>query len=337
MPAKLILETDIIEVARPPVLLFGEPGVGKTSLAQTADKSLTCDFDKGLHRSQFRKTGLRFETWDDVVIFQREGGFDPYETIVLDTIGTLLDYMGQSIIGANAKMGTRAGGLSLQGWGVLKTTFGQWLSALRQNGKQVIMIAHQKEEKDGDDRVLRPDIAGGSYSIVMNSADIVGYMSYRNNNRHIAWEPTDRYFAKNGAQLKSGPIPDFAANGHYMADLLTQAKANLGHTSEASAAVAKTVGEWLAKITLLPEGNEPLAVVNGWLTAELKAVVPSAKAQVWTIIQGEAKHRGWTFDATNKVFVGKPAESKPDAQNGTLRGSSPMANRSWAAKRSCRN
>ncbi len=309
MAARIIAETDIIDVSRPPVLLFGEPGVGKTSLGQTANKSLTLDFDQGLHRSAFRKTGLRFDSWGDVVEFQQGGGFNDYETIVLDTIGTLLEYLGQSIIKDNAKMGTRAGGLSLQGWGALKTTFGNWLSGLRQAGKQVIMIAHQKEEKEGEEWVLRPDIAGGSYSIVMNCADIVGYMSYRNNVRHIGWEPTDRYFAKNGAQLKSGPIPDFKLSPHFMAELLTTAKQNLGHTAEASAAVARVVDEWRQKLT-----DKTLAEFNAALPGMKDVATGGPKAQVWKIAQDIAAASKWTFDDAKKVFVASSAAPEnPDA------------------------
>jgi hypothetical protein len=295
MTARLIRETDLIEVARPPVLAFGSPGSGKTSLAQTASNPLTLDFDQGLHRSSFRKDGVRFDTWAEVVEAEKVGMFNPYETIIMDTVGTGLEYMAKTIIDGNAKLGTRAGGLSLQGWGVLKTTFANWLSGLRQSGKQVIMIAHQKEDKDGDNRVIRPDIQGGSYGIVMQCADIVGYVSYKNNHRHISWEPTDDYFAKNGAQLKSGPIPDFHVVPDFMAQLLAQAKANLGHTSEASAEAAKVVEKWKRWL----DGEPKLDEFNAKM-AELASLNGGVKVQVWHCIQAYASQCMW--ELVNKVW-----------------------------------
>lgn len=302
MVAKLILETDVIDVSRPPVLIYGQPGSGKTSLAQTAAKTLTLDFDNGLHRSAFRKPGVRVDSWEDIVQVQKEGLFNDYETIVLDTVDTLLKSMSQTIIAQNSKMGTRAGGLSIQGWGVLKTTFDTWLAGLSQS-KQVIMIAHQKEEKDGDSRMMRPDISGGSYGVVMNQADIVGYLSYRNNRRFIAWDPTDAYFAKNGAQLVSTDIPDFRQSPHFMADLLTQAKANLGHTAAASATVAKALEEWQARLD--PDMN--FDKLNGEVIEAFKAIPKNdpIRPQVWALILEFSKRLDLNFDKKSNKFVEK--------------------------------
>ena len=291
-------ETDVIEVTAPPVLLYGQPGAGKTSLGFTASKTICLDFDGGAHRSTFRKHTARFDTWEDVIEAQRTGMFDKFDSLICDTVGSLLKYMAASIMGGNAKLGNRAGGLSMQGWGVLKTTFDAWLAGLRQSGKQVIMIAHEKEERDGDNRMMRPDIAGGSYGIIMQCADIVGYVCYRNNQRSVYWEPTDSYFAKNGAGLKSGPIPDFGASPNYMADLLVQAKANLGHNAKASAELAAEVEAWRLKM----EEAESLDAINA-LLPELGSMRPALKRQAWHLIQVETERTGCTFDKTTKKFV----------------------------------
>lgn len=300
MAARLIEETDIIEVSNPPVLLYGEPGVGKTTLAQSGSKTLTLDFDSGLHRSAYRKAGLRFDSWNDLIAFQKDPAFARYDTIIPDTIGTLLEYMARAIIEGNTKMGTKVGGLSLQGWGVLKTTFSQWLAGLRAAGKQVVMIAHQKEERNGEERVLRPDIQGGSYGIVMNSADIVGYISYRNGARFISFDPCDTFFAKNGAGLKSCTVPHFEKDPHFLADLLTQARQNLGHTAEASAQAAKVVAEWQAWL----DGDPLLDQLNAQLP-EMGKLVNGVKAQVWKLVSDHATKCLLVFDKASKKFVKK--------------------------------
>src|SRR4051812_14030410 len=129
MAARLILETDVIDVTCPPVLIYGDPGSGKTSLGFTADDALGLDFDGGSHRSAFRKKTLRFDCWDDVITTQNEGVKDAKgnlviptnfgnHNIILDTVDTLLKFMGQALMAGNAKLGNRAGGLSQNGWGV---------------------------------------------------------------------------------------------------------------------------------------------------------------------------------------------------------------------------
>lgn len=308
MASVLYEPEDMIEVANPPLLLFGDPGVGKTSLAQTGEDPLTLDFDGGAHRSAFRRRTLRFESWEDMLAVQHKGiadklapNFGTHKEIILDTVGTLLKYLGRSVIAGNAKLGTRAGGLSLQGWGVLKDTFDGWLMDLRRAGKQVVMIAHGKEEKDGDARMIRPDIAGGSYAIVMQAADIVGYMTYRNGQRWIGWDPTDSYFAKNGARLESGGVPSFTAEPRYLAGLLAEAKRNLGKTAEQSAAVAKLVSEWQEKLTL--EKTPDVKALNALCTGELAKIEPALKPAVWHLVQAFAVAQGLEFDAKKKVWT----------------------------------
>ena len=210
--------------------------------------------------------------------------------------------MSTSIIADSSKAGTRTGGLTIQGWGALKTLFEQWLTGLRQAGKQVIMIAHQKEEKEGEEKVMRPDIAGGSYGIVMNSADIVGYMMYSNNVRSIYWEPTDRFFAKNGGRLKSGPIPDFAKVPDFMSQLLVEAKKNLGSTADASAKLAAEVGKWK---TLLDPETCNLSILNDSLDDFIPIGPGPLKTQVWSMMTTLKDKYGLVYNATAKRFEEK--------------------------------
>lgn len=323
MAARLIEETDIIDVSNPPVLLFGQPGSGKTSLAQTASNPITLDFDGGVHRSAFRRRVLRMEAWEDVIDVQRNGikgkdgkfimgpNFEGHPEVVIDTVGTCLRLMGKSIIAGNAKMGTRQGALSMQGWGALKELFDGFVAGLRASGKQLIMIAHEKEDKDGDQRVIRPDIQGGSYAIVTQNADLVGYVSFHNGSRWAAWDPCDTHFAKNGGNLPSQAIPDFATNPQYFAGLLAMAKANLGKTAAASAAVAKAADEWQDRL----EAGPDLDAFNEMLPG-LKGLGQAAKTQAWNMCQAYAKKSNWTFDKTSNKFVAPTASEEPKSGKG---------------------
>lgn len=182
-------------------LFYGQPGIGKTSWSMTAPSPLLIDCDKGIHRvsMKFRKDYVPVSNWDDVMTITRED-LSEYKTIVIDTAGSLLEYLTQQIIKEQPKLG-RDGSLTLQGYGVLKTRFNNFLSILQTLNKHVIFIAHDKETKDGENTIIRPDIIGASLSLIMRSMDIVGYIESVNNRRLVKCDPTDRYYGKNTCNL----------------------------------------------------------------------------------------------------------------------------------------
>lgn len=319
MAATFIGASDIIDVERPPVLIYGEASAGKTSLLQTgADDVLTCDFDEGVHRSFFRKATIRFESWADLLEVQKKGlktngkwavapGFANYSLVGLDTVGTALECLKRYVLPANS---TRGGQLTQTGWGIVKETFTTWVAQLRHDlKKQLVFVAHQRTRKSNEGG-FEPDIAGGSYGIVMNSCDVVGYLFYRNNERTLNFEPCDAWYAKNGARLESGTVPNFAEVPDFLARLLAQAKQNLGKTAEASAKVAAEVEHWQSWLAAQPNGQpRELESFNGAL-ADLKAMTPQGKRQAWHLIEEYARGRAWVFEKKAKVFVEAP---KPEA------------------------
>jgi hypothetical protein len=48
------------------ILVYGQPGIGKTSLASTSESPLLLDFDRGAHRSGFRRDTVQVERWGDI-------------------------------------------------------------------------------------------------------------------------------------------------------------------------------------------------------------------------------------------------------------------------------
>jgi hypothetical protein len=187
-------------------LFYGQPGIGKTTWAMTAPSPLLVDCDKGIHRvaMKYRKDYVPVTSWDDVMSLTRED-LSPYKTIIIDTAGSLLDYLAQQIMREQPKCGSQ-GSLTLQGYGVLKTRFNGFLSTLQTLNKHVIFIAHDKEGKDGENTVIRPDVIGGSLALLMRSMDLVGYIESVNNRRVVNCSPTDRYYGKNSCNL---PLIEF--------------------------------------------------------------------------------------------------------------------------------
>ena len=119
---------EAIEVKQLVCLFYGQPNAWKSSLCQTASNPVTLAADPGIYRARGRKKTVFFDTWADVV------GYDVtrYDTVVIDTVGMMLDSLAAAIITENPKNGNRLGGLSLPGYGVLKSRFAAWAGDLRQ-------------------------------------------------------------------------------------------------------------------------------------------------------------------------------------------------------------
>lgn len=296
MALKLIRSTDVMPVEHPTFLIYSSmPGVGRTSLAYMTRKPLLLDFDKGAHRAGNRKDTVQVEAWSDVDELLRGSALSDYETVIPDTIGRLLDLMTVDIINNDPKKG-KDGALNQQGWGVLKTRFKTTRDRLASLGKDLVMVAHGKEEKDGETTVIRPDIQGGSYGEVLKSADFVGFLYMSDKGRVLDFNPTDRWIGKNPAGWPAMRIPEYGKDGEFLSGLIDKARAALGRISEESAEAAKLIADWRAKIDTFTAPGD------------LNAAVPAIQAVTPPVVREQIK-RALMDHATACKFSWNKAKS----------------------------
>lgn len=174
-----------------------------TSMALSTPAPVLLDFDGGVQRvnGAFQCPTLQVESWDEVIEAMKED-LSEFQTIVIDTAGKMLDFMSAYIIKNDSKMAMRDGSLSLKGYGVRKTMFVNFLKQCSMMGKNLIFVAHEKEEKDGDTRIVRPEIGGSSAGDLIKELDLVGYMQMIGTDRTISWTPTEKFYAKNTCNLE---------------------------------------------------------------------------------------------------------------------------------------
>lgn len=184
-------------------LIYGQPGLGKTTFALSAPNPVLLDFDNGVHRvnAAHQKDTLQITSWQDCLDELAAGTFAPYQTIVIDTAGKMLDYLGIYIIQKNPKMGRGNGALTLQGYGERKGEFTNLIKTLSTMGKHIIFIAHEKEEKDGESNYKRPEIGGSSGNDLYKELDLIGYMEAIGKKRTISFLPQEKFYAKNACGL----------------------------------------------------------------------------------------------------------------------------------------
>jgi phage nucleotide-binding protein len=187
------------------MLVYGQPGVGKTTLAVSAPDAVLFDYDGGVQRinGAHQTLTVQIRSWEDTseALDEIVASYPDVKTIVIDTVGKMLDFMSDYIVRNNSRMKKSDGTLSLQGYGLRKSMFIDFIKKTAVLGKNIIFVAHEKEEKRGDDTVKRPDIGGSSANDLVKELDLVGYMQMLGKDRTIAFNPTEAYYAKNTCNL----------------------------------------------------------------------------------------------------------------------------------------
>lgn len=302
---RIIKKEDHVQVDNLVVAIYGQPGIGKSTLGFAIPNSLTLDFDGGGYRAANRADMVQIKSWSDITGLNLDD-LDGYSTIVIDTAGRALDFLTADIIRRNSKLG-KGGALTLQGYGVLKAEFTGWLRNLRTMGKDIVLIAHSSEEKSGDDMLERLDVQGGSKGEIYKSADAMGRISIQNGRRVLNFSPTDTSFGKNPANLAPCFVPDVAQDPNFFGSLIQSIKDSLNAMSEDQMAKMKLVDAWREKVDKSKDLNK--------LVAEVANAPDSVKIQIKHLIMTKAKEIGLYFDKEKGEFVKDQVKEQTDAQS----------------------
>lgn len=303
MPLKIIKATEPITVEHITTCIYGVPGLGKTTLAQTAEAPVLLDFDEASYRSANRKDVVTCSKWEDASSIT-EADLAPYKTAVIDTAGRALDKLSTSIIAGNPKFASRSGALTLQGYGELKAVFGAWLKRLRHFGVDVVLVSHSEEKSDGDELKERLDIQGGSKNEIYKCADAMGRLYILNGKRMLNFSPTDTAFGKNPGGFAPLQVPDVSDDPKFLATIIKQTKDALNKLSSEQVEVQALMQGWVEKL----QGAQDADALNAAVEASAgldKRIVAQGKALLMKV----ATERGFKFDKTAKVFVAGAASS----------------------------
>ncbi len=288
------------------IVVYGEPGIGKTSLFNTSELPLLIDFDRGVDRSIMRQDTLLVNRWEDVQAEEKAGTFNNYKTIGIDTAKAALDDFLMAYV---IKQDYAAAKNKLKAYGAIGDEFKLFVNNRRADNAELVIIAHAKDEKEGDVIKKIPDVTGQSYNLLLRIADQVGYMRTINNKRTIQWEPSDTTIGKNVARLPVTEIPDEhdTAFRTFMAQIIEQVKDAIATMSEAQKEAMEKMSRFQDQISACEDPDE--------LTSLLQVVTEMPKsyaASLRKLIADRSKACGFVINKEDGCFERPaPADSKP--------------------------
>lgn len=233
--------------------IYADPGLGKTSLGFTGDKTISFDFDKGSHRTGELRRGavVPVQQWTDVANLNSQD-LAPYNTIVLDTVGAMLECIKSYLLSIPLNR-QKDGTLKLKAQGSANVMFKNYVHMLISMGKDVVFLAHASEDQNGDQVIYRPDLGGKNRNELYRIADVMGYLTTVRTQdgksaRVINFNPSDTHHAKNAGALGGDTgevwIPDLKENPSFLAELIKQAKDHINTLTPAQLATNKAIDEF---------------------------------------------------------------------------------------------
>src|SRR5262245_20236763 len=298
---RIIPPSTAIAVEHPVILIVGQWGIGKTSLG-TSLNTLLLDFDQGAARAQRSAPVAVIGRWSDVDT--REHVFQGFDAVTIDTVEGCLQMLAADILERHCGA---HGALNQRGWGVLKRRFAQFLGQLRGYGKDILLLAHVKDIRDGDRVRTVARIPGGSYHEVMRIAHVVGHLHLVNGRRVFDANLTERFpSGKNPGQWPALEIPPADQARAFMRDLFEQTRQALGAAQAVSQHVLASVDRWAQAIAGYRTSDDYAAGLR--VLRAIKDTHVAVYAQAFHLFAAAAKAAGMKYDGQGGFqFVGRPA------------------------------
>ena len=276
-------------------LIYGQPGMGKTTLALSSPQPLLLDFDGGVHRvnAAHRVDTVQISKWEEVDEVLTSGEIAEYKTIVIDTAGKMLSFMDKYIMKNNPKMKKADGTLSLQGYGVRKNMFINFVNQVTLMGKSVIFVAHEREEKNGEDKQIRPEIGGSSAGDLIKELDLVGYMEAIGKDRTISFDPCEKFYGKNTCNLPS------------VMEVPTILDKNGNPTAKNDFITAKMINSYLGMLAAKKEAQEKYDKVIEEIKESIEFITDANSANEFASHINEFEHVGSSLMMARSLFAAK--------------------------------
>ena len=294
------------------MIIYGSPGVGKTTLASSAPDPVLIDFDRGMSRvrSQHRKPAIFCNTYEEVLTDLKSPEMNDFQTIVVDTGGSFITYLQDWAMRADPKVNCQKNGaISLKGFGAVKQEFIRFTNYVKDTlNKNLIYVFHSQEQTDKDGNTqVRLMCEGAAKNIVWTPCDFGGYVQMIGDKRVICFSPEQEFFAKGCHGIKGQiVVPELGPNdtNDFITKLFEKAKANIAAEAEAYAPIKEqyelvmaTVRQMVETITNAESANKVSADIQTLQHAS------TSKKESAKMLNDKAKSLGLRYSASAKGYI----------------------------------
>lgn len=290
------------------MIITGMPGVGKTTLALSAPDPFILDLDKGLKRvkPEHRKDASIPAIFEDLQADVRSA-IGAYKTAIVDTGGALIEILKEYTVRVEHKS-KKSGGITQEGYGVVKQMFNDLFAELRRNFN-VVLLFHTSKVKDNDTYFYDIICEGSAKTMVWQPADLGAHLFMENGTRYLGFTPTEQYNSKSAYGVAGLiKIPELGAEdtNNLLTKLFETVKANLASESkslEGEKEKYKTAMESSAKYISGITGIEDIEPVRKALGEVEHALTSRKESQA--IFKARLAELNIAYDGTTRTYVQK--------------------------------
>lgn len=304
------------------MVIYSRPGYGKTTLALSAPKPLLIDFEDGIGRVEacYHDTTMqadpnlpqnqKFESFMEDL---RNEDLSDYDTIIVDTVGKVLELLQPVVIAENSQNSQKDGKtLSLKGYGALAERFKEFRIFLKGLNKNIIWLAHANEQTDNEIVKVRLLIPGSTRETLLKDVDLCAYLELQGKERVLNFTPTERFDAKGCFGIKGKfviPVLKDSQSGgkiednHFITDLFSKIIENINRDKEVYSANeliyknAMQIKNNIANCTSAEDLNEVMELI---LTTQHAL---GSKEELRTHLINKAKELGATLDPQTRKYT----------------------------------
>ena len=291
------------------MILYGLPGVGKTTLAASAPKPIVIDCDRGMKRvnPKYRCDVIRASKYEELLEDVGNLG-DDYETVIIDTGGALIDFLKDWAERTDKKATKKSGGFSQDGYGTILREFSRLASKLRLK-YHTIFVFHAVEKWKEDEKFFDLAVEGQTRNVIWNNADIGAFFFIMNGERYLGFSPTENYKTKSSDAVKGlVKVPELSGDNanNLITTIFAKIKDYRKSESEALAPKRSEYDEAMNEGRMLVEAITCAADIPMCLDAvsHLKHALTSEK-EIKALVKDKMKELGITYNKETKTYEDK--------------------------------
>lgn len=301
------------------VILYGAPGIGKTTLAMSdgnmgAD-TLIIDLEHGIGRTnpihRMNAAVLNASTYEEVLQDLNTDAARNAKTIVIDTAGSLVDYLKDWAMRTKNDAKTKAGTFNgLKGFGYVKSEMENFVNRIKTvMNKNVIFIFHCDEKADKDGNPIQRLRCEGSFrNTVWTGIDFGAYIQMIGNKRYACFTPEDEFFAKGChgifGHIEIPYLADATIPNGFMAWLFDTARANMQAENDTANKEIETYRKTIETVKGMVDGVTDQDTANACLNAISKMDhALTSKKEAGMILNTKANSLGLKFEKASNSYV----------------------------------